>query len=65
MRRRKSTKVTIGHMVIFILALALSIAAVQLLPIPEKFKMMTFFLLIPAISAAGVFIISIAGKKKR
>lgn len=65
MRRRRTTKTTIRYIVIYIIALALSIAAVQLLPIPGKFKMMTFFLLIPAISAAGVFIISIAGKKKR
>ncbi len=65
MRRRKSAKTTIGYIVVFIVALVLSIAAVQVLPIPREFRMMTFFLLIPAISAVGVFILSIPKKKRR
>ena len=65
MRRRKSAKTTIGYIITFIVALVLSIVAVQVLPIPGEFKMMTFFLLIPAISAVGVFILSVPKKKKR
>ena len=65
MRKRRTAKTTIGYIIVFILALALSVAAVQVLPIPGEFKKMVFFLLIPAISMVGVFILSIPKKKKR
>lgn len=45
------------------MALVVSIIAAQVLPIPGEFKMITFFLLIPAISGAGVIILSILKKK--
>lgn len=65
MRRRRSAKTTIGYIVIFIAALVLSVLAMKVLPIPEEFRMMAFFLMIPAISAVGVSILSIPKKKRR
>lgn len=65
MRRRKSAKTTIGYILTFILALVLSVVAVQVLPIPGEYRKMIFFLMIPAISAAGVFVLSVSSKKKR
>lgn len=65
MRKRRSAKTTIGYIIVFILALALSVVAVQVLPIPGEFKKLSFFLLIPALSAVGVFILSVPKKRKR
>lgn len=64
MRKRRSAKTTIGYIIAFILAFALSVAAVRFLPIPGEFKKMTFFLLIPALSAVGVFILSVPKKRR-
>lgn len=65
MRKKRSAKTTIGYIVVFILALALSIVGVQVFPIPGDYKMMTFFLSIPAISFLGVFILSKTGKRRK
>lgn len=56
--RKRSQKTMVGFIVIFVLAFVLAFAAVQLLPIPGDLKKMVFFLLIPAVSAAGVFVLS-------
>ncbi len=54
MRRKRTTSpVTI---IIFIVAAALSLAVSVLLPIPGKFRRLVFFLLVVALSLAGVVI---------
>lgn len=65
MRKKRSAKTTIGYIIVFIMAFVLSIVAVQVLPIPGNYKMMSFFLLIPAISFLGVFVLSKPRKKRR
>lgn len=60
--RRRSQRTTVGFIVIFVLAFVLAFVAIQLLPIPGDFKKLVFFLLIPAVSAVGVFVL---GKFKR
>lgn len=56
--RKRSQKTMIGFIIIFVLAFMLALFTVQLLPIPGELKKLVFFLLIPAISLAGVFIVS-------
>ena len=65
MRKKRSANTTIGSIIVFILALVLSIVGVQVLPIPGEYRMMTFFLSIPAISFLGVFVLSKLGKKRK
>lgn len=63
--RKKSRKTSAGIVLIFVFAFILSALTVHWLPLPPKWTKLVFFLLVPAVSAAGVFILCIINRGKR
>lgn len=64
-RSRRSGQMTIAYIAIFVLAFVLSLVAVQVLPIPDRYTSLTFFVLVPVLSFLGVVAVSIIKKNKR
>lgn len=56
MRRRRSTKTKLLTFGIFVLAFVLALAVVHLLPIPDEWERLVFFMLIPLLSFVGVIV---------
>lgn len=61
MHRKK--KIPLNFIIIFVVAFVLAIAAVSLAPIPDKYQMISFFVLVPLISFGGIWLVSM-GKKR-
>lgn len=61
MHRKK--KIPFNFIIIFIAAFVLAIAVVSLAPIPDKYQMISFFVLVPLISFAGIWLVSMVGKR--
>ena len=64
-RRRGQEQLPVSFIVVFIASFVLSIAAVNVLPIPDRYESLTFWLLVPVLSFIGVMAISIIKKKRR
>lgn len=64
-RSRRQNQLPVAYILVFIVAVVLSIAAVSVLPIPERYKSLTFWLLVPVLSFIGVMAVSAITKKRR